>query len=1119
MKIKMVGVAFLALMAVMVAVAAPLPRSEPALAQDAGICGRTQQVREAILAKLDGVSGCSDVTAEDLAGITGRLLLENVGLSSLISFDFDGLSRLTQLSISNTEDATKLNALPSGIFDDLTRLQVLQLVATDLSELPEGVFDELEALQLLEVTDANLTRLPDGVFDNATALKSIRLSRNNITVLPEGVFDELTNLEILLIERNQLASLPDGIFDEVTALRVLFLSRNNIAVLPEGVLDELSNLEVLLIESNQFTSLPDGIFDELTALKALFFFRNDLAELRNGVFDELTSLEQLSFSGKFTSLPVGVFDELTRLKQLQIEESELTSLPSGVFDNLSDLTQLYLGNNALTVLEEGVFDEVPKLTSLYLHQNEFVELPEGMFKGLTELEILKIHENPGAPFTIYAELEQRGQGVVVKVTEGAPFDMTITLSATGGTLDATSVAVAGGSLESAVAGVTASGDDLVTVSVESSVFDLADLLGALTAPGSSLTLTSNTPDSGAPTIRGTVQVGQTLAADVSGIADADGLDNVSFSYQWLSSSDTEIEGATSSTYTLQTSDEGKAIKVKVSFTDAQNQETRTSAATAAVAAAALTPLTASSHSEPASHDGQAAFTFELHFSENLEGFSYQTLQEHAFTVNAGEVVKARRLESGKNIRWEIRINPTSNADVTIVLPITTDCTANGAVCTGDGRKLSNRLALTVSGPTDQENSAATGSPTISGTVQVGQTLAALTSGIADTDGLTNVSYSYQWLASRDTVIEGATSSTYTLHASDAGKSIKVRVTFTDDGGNEETLTSAATTAVAAAVPGAPGTLIVSVNDTGRLDLSWDAPDSNGGSAVTGYKVQWKESSDSWDTPADVSEATVTGTTYTITGLTGGVGYTVRVIASNDVGAGPASTEATGTPAGGVSGQNTEPENNSPTGLPTISGTVQVDETLTADISGIADEDGLDDVSYSYQWIRNDGSSDTDILNATGSSYTLVDADEGKTIKVKVSFTDDAGNDESLTSTATASVKATPSLLTVSLENNQSSHNGTDAFTFEIRFSEELNLSYTTLRGHAFTVDGGTVKKAQRQVKGSNIGWTITVEPDSNAAVTIVLSATTDCNATGAICTEDGRKLSNRLEFTVSGSNS
>ena len=114
------------------------------------------------------------------------------------------------------------------------------------------------------------------------------------------------------------------------------------------------------------------------------------------------------------------------------------------------------------------------------------------------------------------------------------------------------------------------------------------------------------------------------------------------------------------------------------------------------------------------------------------------------------------------------------------------------------------------------------------------------------------------------------------------------------------------------------------------------------------------------------------------------------------------------------------------------------------------------------------------------------------------------------------VVAAPSLLTVSLENSHASHNGTDVFTFQIRFSEELKLSFKTLRDHAFTVDGGTVKQAKRQVKGSNIGWTITVEPDSDAAVRIVLPATTGCDSPGAICTEDGRKLSNSLDFTVTG---
>ena len=66
---------------------------------------------------------------------------------------------------------------------------------------------------------------------------------------------------------------------------------------------------------------------------------------------------------------------------------------------------------------------------------------------------------------------------------------------------------------------------------------------------------------------------------------------------------------------------------------------------------------------------------------------------------------------------------------------------------------------------------------------MGEALTVNTSGIADDEGLTGVAYSYQWLSSRDTEIDGATSSTYTLQASDEGKVIAVRVSFTDDAGN------------------------------------------------------------------------------------------------------------------------------------------------------------------------------------------------------------------------------------------------------------------------------------------------------------------------------------------------
>ena len=62
------------------------------------------------------------------------------------------------------------------------------------------------------------------------------------------------------------------------------------------------------------------------------------------------------------------------------------------------------------------------------------------------------------------------------------------------------------------------------------------------------------------------------------------------------------------------------------------------------------PLTASAHGVPAAHDGSTTSTFELRFRETpRRGFSYKTLRDQAFTVTGGEVVKARRLEQGKNV--------------------------------------------------------------------------------------------------------------------------------------------------------------------------------------------------------------------------------------------------------------------------------------------------------------------------------------------------------------------------------------------------------------------------------------------------------------------------------------
>ena len=189
----------------------------------------------------------------------------------------------------------------------------------------------------------------------------------------------------------------------------------------------------------------------------------------------------------------------------------------------------------------------------------------------------------------------------------------------------------------------------------------------------------------------------------------------------------------------------------------------------------------------------------------------------------------------------------------------------------------------------------TGGVHISGTARQGETLTADTSMIADPDGVTGASYTFQWVRATGSLfgaieenIPGATGSAYVPVSEDVGNHLKVRVTYTDDAGNRETIF-----------------VISDVVDSGLF----------------------------------------------------------------------------------------------------ISGTAREGETLTADTSMIADPDGVTGASYTFQWVRViDLDTENDIPGATGSAYVPVGEDVGNELKVRVTFTDDAGNDETRISNASDKVR-------------------------------------------------------------------------------------------------------------------
>ena len=397
-------------------------------------------------------------------------------------------------------------------------------------------------------------------------------------------------------------------------------------------------------------------------------------------------------------------------------------------------------------------------------------------------------------------------------------------------------------------------------------------------------------------------------------------------------------------------------------------------------------------------------------------------------------------------------------------------------------------------------------------------------------------------------IDGATGSSYTLTASEEGDTIQVRVTFTDDQGNQGSLTSVATDPVAAK----PVPLTASFSNV---------PSSHDGSTAFTFQVLFSEDVgisyvNMRDDAFSLSDGDVTGARR-VDGRNDLWEVTVEPDDNTDVAitlpanrscttAGAICTredsprQLTNSPSATVPGPTDESSSDSTTDsteetttnsqLSVADATASEEDDSTIDFVVTLNPAGEANITVDYATANGTASAGSD-YTATSGTLTFTAGETSKTVTVAIIDDSTEESDETLTLTlsnpsgaeisdgqATGTITdSEPVPLTASFSNVPDSHDGSTEFTFDLTFSENFPLSYVTLRDHAFTEDDhGPVTRAQRKVQGSNQTWTITVEPSGNGAITITLPATTDCNATGAICTDNGRKLSNSNSVSVSG---
>jgi hypothetical protein len=456
----------------------------------------------------------------------------------------------------------------------------------------------------------------------------------------------------------------------------------------------------------------------------------------------------------------------------------------------------------------------------------------------------------------------------------------------------------------------------------------------------------NDAPTGSVTISGTPEEDQTLTA-ANTLADEDGLGAIT--YQWQRDG-VDIAGATGASYTLSWVDVGANISVVASYTDGGGTfETVASAAVGPVANVNDAPTGSVTISGTPEEDQTLTAANTLADEDGLGAITYQWQRDGVDIAGAtGTSYTLTQADVGTNI--------------SVIASYT------------DGQGTAEAVTSSSVGPVANANDAPTGSVTIDNTTPAqGDTLTASNT-LADADGIPGP-ITYQWF--RDgAVISGATSDTYVTSQADVGATLSVIASYTDGAGSAESVSSAATAAVANVDDPATGTVTIDNTSPSQGDVltaSNTLADLDGLSGAVTY--QWQRDG--------IDIAGAAGTTYVTTQAD--VSAIISVVASytDDLGGtGRVSSVATAVVAN---------VNDSPTGTVSVAGLAEENQILSAS-NTLDDVDGMGAVSY--QWQRGG----VDIYGATGSSYTLTQADVGADISVVASYIDGGSTAEQVSST-------------------------------------------------------------------------------------------------------------------------
>lgn len=343
-----------------------------------------------------------------------------------------------------------------------------------------------------------------------------------------------------------------------------------------------------------------------------------------------------------------------------------------------------------------------------------------------------------------------------------------------------------------------------------------------------------------PVVSGTAQAGRTLTASTGSWS---GTAPLTYTFQWQRGT-TNIAGATSSSYAVQTDDVGATLRVVVTASNAGGSMQATSASTAAVTAAALAPANIAAPTISGSTQTGQTMTATSGTWTGTAPITYAYQWQRGATNIAGATSATYTVQS---------------ADVGATLRVV----VTGTNSVGSAQATSAASATVTAAAVAPANTAL---PAISGTAQVGQ---ALTASTGSWSGTTPITYAYQWQRGTSN-ISGATSASYTVQSADAGATLRVIVTATNAAGSAQ-----ATSAATAAVP-TTASITVSSPIGPQPAASLLLVSGTYAGAMTSATLVWRQNGANVGTPVAVSTISGGAWSHTMTTPATPGSYTLRV---------------------------------------------------------------------------------------------------------------------------------------------------------------------------------------------------------------------------------------------------